>query len=261
MERRVTIIGGTGNLGSALDRGMRAKGLVNDENLIITNSKTHNNREAVKIADIVMLVVKPNAMENVLLEVGDVADQNKLKISFAAGVTIETIAKALGEGHHKIVRVMPNLGASVGESASVWTANEHVTEEDKLIVRQILGAIGKESEVATEDEVDKATALFGSGPAYFYGLVEELQNIAVKMGLNEELGAVMAKQTFIGSAKVFENSDLDAGSWRQKVTSPNGTTFAAFNELRKRRFDSFFGRFDRGVFAAYRRARELGGKR
>ena len=248
-----TVIIGAGNMGRSIAEGMVQNGLAKRDEIILTNSKTNNNKEAASHADVVIFAVKPQVMKQVLQEVGDI-QKDSLGISVAAGIAIDTIDNSLNAGDHKIVRVMPNLGASVGESMSVWVANQHVSELDKQVVGQILGSIGKKLEVHDEDMIDKATAISGSGPAYFFYIVELLTEMGKKFGFSDEDARLLAEQTFIGSAKVLEKSHQDAGSLRRAVTSKGGTTEAAFKRFGRERLGA---RFMRGVEMAYARAKQL----
>lgn len=246
MRETIAIIG-AGNMGKAMARGLHG------ENLFLTNSTSNNNREAAQQSDVLLLAVKPQKIKEVLLEMGE-SCTGKLIISVAAGVTMNSIAQQLGRQDQKIVRVMPNLGARVGESMSVWVANEFVTDEDKRIVEEILGAVGKSIEVKSEDLIDAATAISGSGPAYFFYFVEQLTQMGQQFGFSEDMARLLAEQTLIGAAKVLGSSDKTAHELRLAVTSQGGTTFAATERFRREKLDR---RFQKGVRDAKRRAQQL----
>jgi pyrroline-5-carboxylate reductase len=150
---------------------------------------------------------------------------------------------------------MPNLGAQLGQSMSVWVKNEFVNIDQIQQVKSILNSIGKEIEVQTEDEIDKATAISGSGPAYIFYLLEVLEDSAKKLGFSDEVARSLARQTLIGSTEVIVSSDKSAKVLREQVTSKGGTTESAFKEFRRRGLGAIFGR---GINAAYKRAIELG---
>lgn len=252
MNERIAIIG-SGNMGGAIAHGLESKGIVDISDITLTNSTTNNNREAADNVGIIVLSVKPQKMKGVLQEIHN-ACEGKLIISVAAGVTMSSIAQNLDGEHHKIVRVMPNLGARVGESMSVWVANEYVTEEDKVQVRRMLGAIGKEIEIDSEDMIDAVTAISGSGPAYFFYFVEQLTFMGQQFGFSEETARALAEQTLIGAAKVLAFSEQTAQELRLAVTSQGGTTYAATERFRTEMLDL---RFQKGVRDAQRRAQEL----
>lgn len=254
MNREITIIG-AGKMGLSLAEGLVRKGFVKRDNLILTNSKTHNNKEAAEKADVVIFAVKPQIMKGVLQEVSEVKD-GSLAMSMAAGVTLDSISRELSGGEKtEIVRVMSNLAAQVEEGMSVWTVNRNVTEENKKVTQEVLGSVGKECEVDNEDMIDKATAISGSGPAYFFYIVELLTEMGMQFGFSEEISRLLAEQTFIGAAKVLAEAHQDAATLRRAVTSKGGTTEAAFKQFEREHLDK---RFMKGVDRAYRRAKELG---
>lgn len=253
MKEQIAIIGGTGNMGEAMRKGLLAHG-VNADQLMFTGSRIGSNEQATALSDVVILCVKPQKLKEVLREMGESA-KGKLIISVAAGVTMDSIENSLaGEEEHRIVRVMPNLGARVGESMSVWVANEHVTEEDKTTVREILSSIGKQVEIQDENMIDAVTAISGSGPAYFFYFVEQLFHMGQEFGFPDELARLLAEQTLIGAAAVLASSGETAEQLRAAVTSKGGTTYEATERFRREMLDL---RFRKGVRDARRRAGEL----
>lgn len=253
MNEKIAIIGGTGNMGRAIAQGLETR-QGGAEQLILTSSATHNNVEATAVSDVVILSVKPQKMRSVLQEIGTSA-KGKLIISVAAGVTMESIRQTLStDDEQRIVRVMPNLGARVGESMSVWVANEFVTDADKVVVRDILASVGKEVEIEDEDMIDAVTAISGSGPAYFFYFVEQLAAMGQEFGFSEEIARMLAEQTLIGAAHVLANSDQTAKELRLAVTSEGGTTYAAIKRFGREKIPT---RFQRGVSDARRRAGQL----
>lgn len=253
MNEKIAIIG-AGNMGKAIAYGLENTQVSVDQ-LILTNSKTNNNKEATFLSDVVILAVKPQKMMSVLKEIGD-SSSGKLIISVAAGVTLDSIEKVLGGDQAlRVVRVMPNLCSRVGESMSAWVANENVTEDDKHTVREILSSMGKEIEIENEDLINAVTAISGSGPAYFFYFVEQLSLMGEEFGLSREISRQLAEQTLIGSAKTLANSNKTAKELRLEVTSEGGTTFEAIKRFRTEMVDLGFRK---GVRDARRRARELG---
>jgi len=250
MKHKIAIIG-AGNMGQAIAQGLLSNKIIAQNQLFLTNSKTRNNHDAVKKADVIILAVKPQVSHGILQEIKDgVKDQ--LIISIMAGISIHTIQQALGK--KAIVRVMPNLGAKVGLSMSVWVKSKEVTKNQKTVVKDILNAIGQELEVDGEEKINIATAISGSGPAYFFYFTELLEQEAIKLGFSQKDAQLLAVQTLQGSAELLRHSKLSTNTLRLHVTSKGGTTEAAFEEFAKNNFDKIF---QEGVQAAKKRAEEL----
>jgi pyrroline-5-carboxylate reductase len=138
---------------------------------------------------------------------------------------------------------------------SVWTATSDVTDQQKQSVKAILGAMGRELYVDDEAYLDMATAVSGSGPAYFFLMVEALVDAAVEIGLTRDMAQELVLQTMLGSGKFIQSSDEAPAELRKKVTSPGGTTAAALAQFEKGAFSELVRR---AVRAAYERAKELG---
>jgi pyrroline-5-carboxylate reductase len=175
-------------------------------------------------------------------------------LSIVAGAKIDTLSKGLKHG--AVVRAMPNTPAQIGEGMSVWTATAEVTEQQKASAKAILGAMGKELYVDDESYLDMATAVSGSGPAYFFLMVEALVDAAVKIGLPRDIARELVLQTMLGSAKFIQQSGEEPAELRRKVTSPGGTTAEALLRLEKGRFSQLL---IEAVKAAYDKAKRLGG--
>jgi pyrroline-5-carboxylate reductase len=170
-------------------------------------------------------------------------------VSIAAGVTLESLEKAIS-GDWKLARAMPNICLLAGESATAYCSND---EEAKAICCKLFSLLGKAFAVG-ESELDAVTALSGSGPAYFYYVLEGLCDAGVKKGLSKELAFKLALQTMSGSARLLEKSKLTPQELRARVTSPGGTTEAAVNVFGDRELKSIL----RDAFdAAVKRAGEL----
>lgn len=214
---------------------------------------TSANPEAVSGKDIIILAVKPQNLAELMAELKGKIASNQLALSIIAGAKIDTISQGLN--HNAVVRAMPNTPAQIGEGMSVWTATPVVSEEQKKSVRAILGAMGKELYVGAEGYLDVATAVSGSGPAYFFLMVEALVDAAVEIGLTRDMAQELVLQTMLGSGKFIEASGGSPAELRQKVTSPGGTTAAALAQFEKGAFSELVRR---AVRAAYERAKELG---
>ncbi len=194
---------------------------------------TLNNAEAVKNADVVILAVKPQVMAEVLSkfinDVGSVA--GKLIISLAAGITTERL-KSLLAGHDKIIRLMPNTPALIGQGATGMFKTSAVNDEEKAFAQEMLEAVGSAVWVDNEQDINAVTAISGSSPAYFFLFMEYLVDHGVKMGLTTEQAKSLAVQTALGSAALaLKKSDVTLQELRAQVTSKGGTTFAAITKF------------------------------
>lgn len=235
MRKNIAIIG-AGVMGKAIAKGLLERKIVSTKNLFLTNiaiegleefsnqgvAISKDNLQAVKKADIILLTIKPQVMDVVLEEIKKYVS-DKLIISIAAGISISHIQEFLGNDK-KIIRVMPNLCAQVGESMSCWVAAQEVSKEEKLTAKEILTSIGKEIELSQESQIDIITPISGSGPAYVFLLAELLEKEAIALGIDEENARVLAKQTIIGSSAVLQNSSEHVEQLRQHVTSKGGVT-------------------------------------
>jgi len=178
---------------------------------------------------------------------------NPLYVSIAAGIRSADIARWLGDDA-AVVRCMPNTPALIQCSATALYANKTVTEMQKQRADEILHAVGITTWVADEDLLDVVTALSGSGPAYFFLLMEAMQKTAVRLGLDKETAASLTLQTALGAARMADESELDVEQLRARVTSKGGTTAAAIASFEH---DDFYNNVNKALQAAYNRSREL----
>ncbi|GAB3283117.1 pyrroline-5-carboxylate reductase [Parahaliea aestuarii] len=186
-----------------------------------------DNAEAARGADVVILAVKPQVMAEALSAIASqVAENNALVISIAAGITVDSMRARLGDGT-AIVRCMPNTPALLGCGASALYATGQVGPAQRAHAEAILGAVGIVEWVDSESALDAITALSGSGPAYFFLLMETMIDAGVELGLGRETATVMARQTALGAARMAVEGDVDLVELRRRVTSPGGTTQAA----------------------------------
>jgi pyrroline-5-carboxylate reductase len=228
----------------------RRRHLVQEYGVAVMDS----NLEAISGKDIVILAVKPQNLAEVMTGLGGQLKSSQLVLSIIAGARIDTLSEGLK--HSSIVRAMPNTPAQIGEGMSVWTATPEVTEEQKGLVGAILGAMGSELYVDDEKYIDMATAISGSGPAYFFLMVESLIDAAVAIGLPREMARQLVLQTMLGSGRLIQRSGEEPAELRRKVTSPGGTTAQALLHLEK---EGFTDLVKRAVKAAYDKAKRLGG--
>ncbi len=200
----------------------------------------------------ILLVVKPQDMDSLLESVGKSISLNQRVISFAAGKKTSSIEKYLSEGV-PVLRVMPNTPMSVGVGASAISAGKNATDADVAAVQELLKASGK-TIVVDEDLQDAVTATSGSGPAYFFRFVEAMIAGAVELGLTEADAHTLVVQTISGAAAMLDVDGASPATLRAKVTSPNGTTFAALQSFEASDLE---GIVKRAMTAARDRSREL----
>lgn len=161
-----------------------------------------DNRFLTMDSDVIFIATKPNYVAHVLEEIKDELTPEKLVVSIAAGVSTKKIENILG--HQRVIRVMPNTPALVKEGMSGVCKGAYATEDDAEFVMKLLSGIGKCIEVS-EDQIDIVTAISGSGPAFFYQVIEDMARAGEKLGLDYEKSLMLATQTALGSAKMIEN--------------------------------------------------------
>lgn len=214
-----------------------------------------DNAEAARQADVVVLSVKPQRMDQVLHGLRGELKVTALVLSIVAGATIEKISTGLNQKN--IVRSMPNTPAQIGEGITVWTAAPSVSSEQKEMARRILAALG--SEICMEDEyyLDMATALSGTGPAYVFLFMEAMVDAGVHLGFPRRVAELLVAQTVRGSVDYYDKRDdpVHLARLRNQVTSPGGTSAAALYYLEKAGFRTAISR---AIWAAYERSIELG---
>jgi len=212
------------------------------------------NRQAIADAEVIVLAVKPQIMPTIHAELDDILQQQRpLLISIAAGVRLDQLERWFG-ATLPIVRCMPNTPALIGAGATGLYANHRVSPAQKALAQHILDAAGITRWVDDESLLDTVTGLSGSGPAYFFALVEALEAAAVAQGLPRDTARALAAQTCLGAGRMLVESGEDAAVLRQRVTSPNGTTQAALDSFAA---DDLAAITARAVAAATRRAVEM----
>ena len=215
---------------------------------------TADNQAAAKSADIVVLSVKPQLIPVVAAEIATIVQEKRLLVlSIAAGIPTDILSQWLGKTT-PIVRCMPNLSALIQCSASALFANNYVTTHQKTLAESIIRAVGIAVWLTDEEQMDTVTALSGSGPAYFFLLMEILEQTAAELGLPTDVARLLTLQTGLGAARLALESEHTIAELREKVTSSGGTTEAALQvltagNLRKLIADA--------VHAAKKRAHEL----
>ena len=259
---------GAGTMGEAAIGGLLRAELVTPERLLAATPRaerrrelsqrwgiatTGDNREAATWGDVVVLGIKPQMIEQVLPSLKGAFRESDLLVSILAGVRMNQIVAMTG--HAEIARAMPNTPAQISEGITVWTASKGLDEQRRLWAKTVLSAIGQQVEVEDEKFMDMATALSGTGPAYVFMVMEALIDAGVHMGFPRRIAAQLVEQTVIGAVRYATQSGKHVAELRNMVTSPGGTTAAALYELEKGRLRTVLAD---GVWAAYKRARELG---
>jgi pyrroline-5-carboxylate reductase len=237
---------GAGRMATALARGFIHAGLVPADAIIAADpyepartaaakeagiKTTAFNPDVVKFANVLMLAVKPDQVNEALAEARLHFTDKHLLISIAAGVPLARLENALPPGA-RVIRVMPNTPALVGASASAFALGKAATPEDAQLATKLFSAVGIAFQVK-ESLLDAVTGLSGSGPAYAFLMIEALSDGGVAAGLPRDIALKLAAQTLLGSAKLLLETGLHPGALKDMVTSPGGTTIEGVHELEK----------------------------
>ncbi len=245
---KLTFIG-AGNMAQALTNGILAKGwpadhitltdvnqtALDDVAARLNVNVTRNNTKAVAAAEVVILAVKPQVLEGVARALAPALADDTLVISIAAGITSTQLTDWLGE--RPLVRVMPNTPALVQTGASGLYAAASVSNTQKRLAETLMEAAGLVRWFDDEAKLDAVTAVSGSGPAYFFLLMEQMIATAESLGLDADSARQLVLQTALGAAKLAGQSDDSPAELRRKVTSPGGTTAAALAVFSEANFE------------------------
>jgi len=213
---------------------------------------SQDNNQAIVDADAVVLCLKPNLMAKICQEFS-VPTENKLFISVAAGITVSSLSQWLGQ-NTAIIRCMPNTPALVQQGMTGLYANTLVSPAQKLIAEEILGSVGQIHWFDDESELDAVTAVSGSGPAYYFLVMEAMQKAAESLGLSPAVARQLVLQTALGAAQMAQQSEFDPEQLRLNVTSPGGTTEAAINNMQNAGLTEIFRS---AIEAAHNRSKAL----
>lgn len=237
---------GAGKMATALIRGMIRAGTARPEAIVASDpldaaraalanatgvAVSGSNLDVVGRSDVLVLAVKPQSMAGVLEEIRPALTDEHLVISIAAGVPMATLATGLGTSR-RLVRVMPNTPALVGEGASGYCLGPHARPGDERVVRSCLEAVGRAFRVP-EALLDAVTGLSGSGPAFAYIMIEALSDGGVRVGLPRDVATALAAQTLLGAARMVLETGQHPGVLKDQVTSPGGTTIAGLHALER----------------------------
>lgn len=266
-NERLAVIG-CGAMGEAMVKGLLVKELVPPEQIVASNPReervrelveryairaTTSNRDAASGASIVTLAVKPQFFQEVVEDLDSVLDPSTLVLTIVAGVKMKRVSEGLATP--KVVRVMPNTPGQIGHGISVWTATGAVDDAEYDLTRAILSALGSEVYVTHEVELDMATALSGTGPAYVFLFMEALIDAGVHMGFSRRVATRLVSETILGSVEYAASTTDHLAKLRNQVTSPGGTSAEAIYELERGRLRTVL---TDAVWAAYRRSVQLG---
>lgn len=197
-----------------------------------------DNRLLTMDSDVIFIATKPNYVAQVLEEIKDEITPEKLVVSIAAGVSTKKIENILGQ--RRVVRVMPNTPALVQEGMSGVCKGTYATEKDAQFVMKLLSNIGKVIEVE-ETQIDIVTAISGSGPAFFYQVIEDMARAGEKLGLDYEKSLMLAAQTALGSAKmVFNRGELTVQTLIDNVATKGGCTFVGIQTMKEENSERLF---------------------
>jgi len=259
---------GAGSMAEAIISGLIEKNIFSHEQIYVTNHQnkqrlatlahtygikgSYDNHELFDQANIIVLAMKPKDVKDALETIRPYVSHHTLIISVIAGISTSFIAQNLSQSQ-SIARAMPNTSAAVGKSATAISVNSYVTKEQEQMAMDLFSAIGI-SVIVEEKQLDAVTGISGSGPAYFYFVVESMQKAAEQLGLDKEMATLLIHQTIYGAAEMLMSSQKDAQELRSKVTSPGGTTEAGINRMKELKLDESIVE---GIKAASIRSQQL----
>jgi len=242
-EKKIGFIG-AGNMAEAMIKGLLHGGTSTPQNIVVSDvrpdrldfieelfdvSVSEGNPDLVHRADLIVLAVKPQIMETVLIELVDHLDLSKLIISIAAGISLATIESHLKKDL-RLIRAMPNIAALVLESATAICPGKHASHDDLKLAKAIFDSVGK-TVIIEEELMDAITGLSGSGPAYLFLIIDAMADAGVKVGLSRDDALTLSAQTVLGAAKLLIETGEHPGRLKDKVTSPGGTAIAGLHTL------------------------------
>jgi pyrroline-5-carboxylate reductase len=214
----------------------------------------NNNVLAAKNAGVIVLAVKPDAVKEILSALQHQLIKTKpLLISIAAGIRLSDITRWAG-GKIAAVRIMPNTPALINTGAAALCSNRYVSLQQREIAEMIMRSVGITIWVDNEQLINAVTALSGSGPAYFFYIMELIEKAGMDLGLNENQARLLTLQTALGAAKMALESDVDLQTLRKRVTSPGGTTEQALNVLENAKLEKII---HKAMRAAYEKSEEI----
>ena len=268
MKKRIIGFIGTGNMGTALIKGLINSGLYQSNQLLASDHNTEqlrkvseqfglkahpSNKDLVRESTTIILAVKPQSIREVLAEVRDEVRDEHLMISIAAGIPLKMIHSIVGRDI-ALIRVMPNTPALIQKGVSALAAGKLATPEHMEMAGRIFGAVG-ETVVVAEEMMDAVTAVSGSGPGFIFKIMECFVDAGEKLGFDRETSLRLVVQTVLGAAHLAIESEKSLSQLREMVTSPGGTTAAGLAVFEKKGLE---GLIHEVLEAACQRSKELG---
>jgi pyrroline-5-carboxylate reductase len=259
---------GCGTMGEAMCKGLLRERLVRPDQIVASHPRedrraeladrygvrtTADNADAARGATAVMLCVKPQFLGEVLSDLDGLLSEETLLVTIVAGVRLAHIVRALKVP--AAVRAMPNTPGQIGAGITVWTCTDAVGTAGRERARALLSALGEDEFVTHEDELDMATALSGTGPAYVFLFMEALIDAGVHLGFSRRVASRLVLETMRGSVEYAAVSPHHLAKLRNQVTSPGGTTASAHYELERGGLRTVLSD---AVWGAYRRCVALG---
>lgn len=238
---------GAGSMAESMIAGVVKSGKIHPEHVFVTNKSNGARLQRLEDRygvnglpqyempfeemDIFILAMKPNGAGEAMEALKNKISPDQLVVSVLAGISTGFIEENLNAGQ-QVVRVMPNTSSMIQESATAMSSGKNTTEDNMDDVKELLSCMGKVF-LIEEDQMDIFTGLAGSGPAYFYYLMEHMEQVGTENGMDEKMVREIIAQTIFGAAKMIMEKDEKPAVLRKNVTSPNGTTASGLNALRK----------------------------
>lgn len=245
---------GAGKMAGAIIKGLIKTGFAKPEELIATQAEVDlleekskalgievisDNKKLAQISETIFIATKPNQVLDVLAEISPYIDSTKLVVSIAAGVTVSKLENALPSGT-RVIRVMPNTPALVGEGMSGMVGGSFAGKEDLDYIYELLSTIGKCIIADNEAQMDIVTAISGSGPAFYYKVINEIARAGEKLGLDYEKSLLLSIQTAIGSAKMALNREISMEELISNVATKGGCTRVGVDCMDENHTDKLF---------------------
>ncbi len=264
MKKTIGLIG-CGNMGEAIFRGCKK-----DKQLrLLATDKVKSRKDKfcrkyriksacsisdlIRLSDVVLIAVKPQDIDEVLVEIKESLRKNVLVVSIAAGISSKYIEKTIGN-KVKVIRAMPNMAAVLGESVTAIKKGIFASKIDTRLVKNIFEKVGSVIEVKRDADIDIVTALSGSGPAYFFYIVASFMAVGKERGMDQKKTNELLFKTLIGSAELLKENKFDTKKLIAKVASKGGTTEAALKVFDDNNLKTIIAK---GILAAYKRAKQL----
>ncbi|MFC2948784.1 pyrroline-5-carboxylate reductase [Virgibacillus sediminis] len=268
MNKKIGFIG-AGSMAESVIAGIVNAEILPTTNIMVTNKSNKKRLEKmeedyniraisdtkrmVDACDILILATKPHDVQATISSIKEHIRSEQLVISVSAGISTDYISSLIGQDV-SVIRAMPNTSAAVRQSATAIAAGKYADETHIKEAEELFSTIGPTT-VVKEEDMHTVTGISGSGPAYIYYLVEAMEKAAVESGLAEETARKLITQTVIGAGNMLKNSEESAGELRKKIMSPNGTTQAGIDTLKRHDFEKIIIEC---VRSARQRSMELG---